>query len=923
MDNEEDFEEISNDPELDVYSDDNDDIADVNSIDTDNVVDQNLNSISNDTNQNISDIDNVENTQIAENDLVSNEATNQNPNKSSQSDGSSLKEKIDENKNKGYSKASSGKEAYQRQLDNKNYYNDKINNIKNQQEKLKEDKKENAKKMDSAEERLNRAKQNRNNNKNKKTKSELKGAKEDFNALKKESKEQDKNEKSLKKDNKNVLKDSKKSDRFKKLHPVEAAKMAINNKVKKIKKIIIAKVVIIAAPIILGLFLIFFVIELILGPIMEAFGHIDEAITNISNFQEKVENFYNGFGFQNSKDAFYDELDDLCRRYGDNLDVPLLLSTIFYTEGTGYDTEYGSVEDIDEDPSAYGSNSGIFSSVQEYLRDKYDQSIETLGEDGLAYSVGKIYRLRKLARNQFHTDAFGIPMRSGELHTATLSDFLEQYGSNISEDIKNMLSDILSFVFTSLVLPFNEVYAAAIKSDYQGEYFDRLAQIGTDFVDTFKILIGDIFYGIAAIEEINIDPLGSDGLLTVNITYRDYVFDEDNYNNYLTNYYLEYMPEFRELLPSDSTEREETKKQIINEIYENKGLFEEIFLQNTNVDSESYTENCVGAIDTRLVSELNLPVNIPDGTTIFFGEQYSYGITGDGVHKGVDLNSTTADVSNGADVFAIANGKVEETGTNDESNNSTSWIKISHNVVIDNNEYTFYSVYNNLEGITFSTGSSVTKGDKIGVIASSSNVGLHFEFHDDEDTPIDPTNLFIRCSTSTVLTGNTNQDKIWNYLLDRGYSKIAAAGIMGNWRQESAFNPSSVQDSSEYTDEDYTNKVNSGAISREDFGYDEIGYGIAQWTYYSRKLNLYDYKKNKNVSIDDLAMQLEFFETEASTDLYNQLNNSTSPECAADIFHNVYENSADTSTRLRQRYAKDIYDVYVNGQVTNSYNYCP
>ena len=68
------------------------------------------------------------------------------------------------------------------------------------------------------------------------------------------------------------------------------------------------------APYVIGavvlLVLIIFVIELILGPIMEAWGYIDDAITGVSNFSEKLSNFYYGFGFQDSKQAFYDELED-------------------------------------------------------------------------------------------------------------------------------------------------------------------------------------------------------------------------------------------------------------------------------------------------------------------------------------------------------------------------------------------------------------------------------------------------------------------------------------------------------------------------------------------------------------------------------------------------------------------------------------
>ena len=157
------------------------------------------------------------------------------------------------------------------------------------------------------------------------------------------------------------------------------------------------KVLIAAAPYILGflllIVLIFFVIELILGPLMEAWGYIDEAVTGVANFSEKLTNFYNGFGFQDSKEAFYDELEDLCDKYtcsndGSGLDVPLLLSTLFYTEGMGYDTSYDSIEDSDSiDVTSLGTPEGAFSAIKEWLREKYDESKETVDENGLTYNI--------------------------------------------------------------------------------------------------------------------------------------------------------------------------------------------------------------------------------------------------------------------------------------------------------------------------------------------------------------------------------------------------------------------------------------------------------------------------------------------------------------------------------------------------------
>ena len=44
-----------------------------------------------------------------------------------------------------------------------------------------------------------------------------------------------------------------------------------------------------------------------------------------------------------------------------------------------------------------------------------------------------------------------------------------------------------------------------------------------------------------------------------------------------------------------------------------------------------------------------------------------------------------------------------------------------------------------------------------------------------------------------MLTGKTNEEKIWNYLVGKGLSKAGAAGLMGNLNAESALNPQNLQ----------------------------------------------------------------------------------------------------------------------------------
>lgn len=686
-----------------------------------------------------------------------------------------------------------------------------------------------------------------------------------------------------------------------------------------------------------------FIFEVIMGPLMDAFKMADNILTETADFAEKLDNFYSGFGFQDSKEAFYDELDSLCDRYGcsndgTGLDVPLLLATLFYTEGMGYDTQYNQIEGddaIDASMNANSSNSGIFAAVRKYLGSKFDEAQQTVDENGIVYNSGKIYRLRKLARNQFHTNAFGIATRSGQPTTVGLGTFISKFGSTIGTDLKDILERFSGALFSAMYAPFKELYAFIFGSDYSGSFYEKSGEATSEFAVSIVQLICDIFYGIVDITNIDISLTGG-----IKITYYDsYVFEEDNYKNYLTKYYFEFMPEYREMLNGLSgDERKEKKEYLYREINDNKKLFESVFLEYQNESTESYTDSCVGAVDQNLISELNMPVDIADNATISFDDNYSYGIVNGKTHNGVDLNEKTVGVKLGANVYSVANGKIEsieDSKCTDDSKKCGKSIKIKHNLVIDNNEYNFFTIYSNVtikSGLK--KGDNVAKGDQIGLIYNNaSNIeGLHFVFmdanNDAKGIAIDPTNIFIKCTSGGgTFSGSNNEEAVWNYLLGFGYPKNAVAGIMGNMSVESAstFDGRIVQgDSDPITYSiDYTKKVDSGSISKNDFvnnGPNGGGYGIVQWTYYTLKEGLYDYAKNeRKLSIGDTAMQIDYLDIylqKNNQGLYNSLRQSDiTVSSATRDFMLQFENPQDQSESAqsgRVQRAEDIYNRYSN-----------
>ena len=82
-----------------------------------------------------------------------------------------------------------------------------------------------------------------------------------------------------------------------------------------------------------------------------------------------------------------------------------------------------------------------------------------------------------------------------------------------------------------------------------------------------------------------------------------------------------------------------------------------------------------------------------------------------------------------------------------------------------------------------------------------------------------------------------NEKIIWDYLKAKGLNDYGAAGLMGNLFAESALNPKNLQNTYEkslkLTDAEYTKKVDDGSYTN--FIKDKAGYGLAQWTYWSRK----------------------------------------------------------------------------------------
>lgn len=163
------------------------------------------------------------------------------------------------------------------------------------------------------------------------------------------------------------------------------------------------------------------------------------------------------------------------------------------------------------------------------------------------------------------------------------------------------------------------------------------------------------------------------------------------------------------------------------------------------------------------------------------------------------------------------------------------------------------------------------------------------------------------------------EKKIWDFLKAAGFNDYGVAGLMGNLYAESGLQPNNMENHYQsklgFTDESYTKAVDNGTYTN--FVNDSVGYGLAQWTYWSRKQNLLNHAKQKNKSIGNLEVQLDFLVKELkesySTSVYNVLKKATSISEASNAVLLKFERPADMSASVqatRTSYGQSFYNKY-------------
>lgn len=178
---------------------------------------------------------------------------------------------------------------------------------------------------------------------------------------------------------------------------------------------------------------------------------------------------------------------------------------------------------------------------------------------------------------------------------------------------------------------------------------------------------------------------------------------------------------------------------------------------------------------------------------------------------------------------------------------------------------------------------------------------------------------------TNVIVGS-NEKIIWNFLEKKGLNEFAVAGIMGNIYAESGLYPNNLQNSFEkklgYTDASYTAAVDSGKY--KNFARDSAGYGLVQWTFWSRKQELLEYARKVKKSIGDITTQLEFLWIEMQTSPYKSmmtaLKTVKTVRQASDTFLLNFERPADQSESMKAKragYGESYYKKNADNDISN------
>ena len=148
---------------------------------------------------------------------------------------------------------------------------------------------------------------------------------------------------------------------------------------------------------------------------------------------------------------------------------------------------------------------------------------------------------------------------------------------------------------------------------------------------------------------------------------------------------------------------------------------------------------------------------------------------------------------------------------------------------------------------------------------------------------------------------------IYAKLIAAGLTHEGTCGLMGNMQAESGMKSNIVQRGmTALSDEEYTAAAAEWPVK---FIHDGVGYGLCQWTYWSRKQALFNFAQERGAIVGDEGMQVEFCISELKNDypgLWALLCSVTDIYTAASEVCTVYERPAVNNITVRAGYANQI-----------------
>lgn len=166
---------------------------------------------------------------------------------------------------------------------------------------------------------------------------------------------------------------------------------------------------------------------------------------------------------------------------------------------------------------------------------------------------------------------------------------------------------------------------------------------------------------------------------------------------------------------------------------------------------------------------------------------------------------------------------------------------------------------------------------------------------------------------------STYEERYWFTLMEYIENEIGVAALMGNLKDESNLIPYRKQGDfiPPYIESQiYTQEVDSGRYSKEEFINDSIGYGVAQWTFFSRKEKLFDFHIEKKLSIGsfELSIIMLIYELENNyKDVWEILRMSSDLLSASNNVLFYYLSPSDQGQETQERrfeYSREILEKY-------------